>query len=117
MAGFNEEVAFKQRLWNGEHEPWGILGNRSQERENIMSKGSKAEAHLAYSRNRLVEEESVDKGGWGIEKEVTEETRARLCRVLQAMLKDSGFNFELAGTPLKGSKEKSDMICFHSKRR
>lgn len=87
-----------------------VLGNRSQEREKSIKKGSEAQAYLAYSRNRLVEKWVTGAGVGG-------ETRARLCRVLQAIIRDSGFNSELAGTPLKGSKKTGDMICFHSKKR
>lgn len=52
-------------LWKGRSEPWGILGNRSRVRKTSMSKGSKAEAHLTYSKNSKearVAEEWVTKG-------------------------------------------------------
>lgn len=81
-------------LWKGRSEPWGILGNRSRVRKTSMSKGSKAEAHLTYSKNSKeasVAEEWVTRGTG---KEVREETRATLYRALQAILiKDLSFLF------------------------
>ena len=81
------------------------MGNKSQGRKNSTCKGPEAGAHLAYFRNSKearVAAEVVD--GEVVENEVTEETRARPCGALQAIIKDLGFNFKLTGEPLKGSE-------------